>query len=128
MNLLLHDLLLHGSDFFHKRTQINCVKTSYPIYTEILNMIISTHWGFWYNYIGNAEIFCYSPPASVATLLCLTQNIATVASFSTQNVVTLFKKQNKFPLRKPQRPQPVFDPIRVCVHFTFCCHECTHFA
>ena len=25
-------------------------------------------------------------------------------------------------------PQPDFDPDRVCVHFTFCCHECTHFA
>ena len=31
-------------------------------------------------------------------------------------------------MRTPQRPQPVFDPNRVCVHFTFCCHECTHFA
>ena len=31
-------------------------------------------------------------------------------------------------MRTPQRPQPVFDPNRVCVHFAFCCHECTHFA
>ena len=34
----------------------------------------------------------------------------------------------QIPLRTPQRPQPVFDPNRVCVHFTFCYHECTHFA
>ena len=37
-------------------------------------------------------------------------------------------KKCQIPLRTPQRPQPVFDPNRVCVHFTFCCHECTHFA
>ena len=31
-------------------------------------------------------------------------------------------------MRTPQRPQPVFDPNRVCLDFTFCCHKCTHFA
>ena len=34
----------------------------------------------------------------------------------------------QIPLRTPQRPQPVVDPNMVCVHFTFWCHECTHFA
>ena len=38
-----------------------------------------------------------------------------------------FYKKFQIPLRRPQRPQPVFDPNRVCVHFTFCCHQCTHF-
>ena len=37
-------------------------------------------------------------------------------------------KNTKFPLRTPQKPQPVFDPDRVSVHFTFCCHTCTHCA
>jgi hypothetical protein len=29
-------------------------------------------------------------------------------------------------LRIQQRPQPIVDPNWVFVHFTFCCHECTH--
>ena len=37
-------------------------------------------------------------------------------------------KNPKLHLRTPQRPHPVFNPNRVSVHFTFCCHECTHFA
>jgi hypothetical protein len=31
-------------------------------------------------------------------------------------------------LRTPQRPQPVFDPNMICVHFTYSGPECTHFA
>ena len=38
------------------------------------------------------------------------------------------RKKSKFPLRTPQRPQPVFDHNRVFVHFILCSHECTHFA
>ena len=37
-------------------------------------------------------------------------------------------KKFQIPLRTPQRPQPVFDPNRVCSHFKFCCHKCTYFA
>ena len=37
-------------------------------------------------------------------------------------------KKFQIPLRTPQRPQPAFNPIGVFVHFTFCCHKCTHFA
>jgi hypothetical protein len=42
------------------------------------------------------------------------------------NRITYKDKKLQIPLRTPQRPQPVFDPIRVCVHFTFCYHKCTH--
>ena len=31
-------------------------------------------------------------------------------------------------LRTPQMTQPYFDPNGVSVHFTLCCHKCTHFA
>ena len=36
------------------------------------------------------------------------------------------KKKFQIPLRTPQRPQPVFDPNMVCVHFTYCYHKFTH--
>ena len=38
------------------------------------------------------------------------------------------QNNRKLPLRTLQKPQLVFKDNRVCVHFTFCYHECTHFA
>ena len=37
-------------------------------------------------------------------------------------------KKYQIPLQAPQRPHPIVYPNRVCVHFTFCCHECINFA
>ena len=37
-------------------------------------------------------------------------------------------KKLQIPLRTLQRPQPGLPPNRVCLHFSFSYHECTHFA
>jgi hypothetical protein len=42
--------------------------------------------------------------------------------------MSILVTNTKFPLRTPQRPQPSFDPNRVCIQFTFWWHKCTHFA
>ena len=44
------------------------------------------------------------------------------------NLYTPNSEKSQFFFRTPQRPHPIFDPNRVCVHFTFCCNECTHYA
>jgi hypothetical protein len=46
----------------------------------------------------------------------------------TSEIECLIRNFFQIPLRTPQRPQPVFNPNRVCVHFTFCCHKAKQFA
>ena len=80
------------------------------------------------------------PPQNTKSIhiICLSLFVITeisqyFLSFNSESVIswlTILEKRKNFqiPLRTPQRPQPVVDPNMVCVHFTFWCHKCTHFA
>ena len=44
-----------------------------------------------------------------------------------RNIALAPNSKLQIPLRTRQRPQPILPPNRVCLHFTFSYHVCTHF-